>query len=248
MMMMTSMLCLFFLQSLAIASSTIATSSSDSISSSNVIVDNVSDDEHPSIIQLPIIKTAVGGIKLTDSTTHTSSTSSSRKIKDITTNNKQKLDNDNEKGIINSSSRNLNNNDVTTNLWTMNDPTIDYSENEFDGTNRLRLGYTTSDMIDETMFTSTWWTTDCKAGGKKIETTGVGYRFIYTSSTDQLGTYIRTVCNKRLFIPFAFACRTSTQSLSYSLFSHLPHLSLPFLSCVFLKFIFSKSTFLLLNR
>ena len=247
MMMMTSMLRLYCLQSLAIASSTIATSSSDSSSSSNVIVDNVSDDEHPNIIQRPVIKTA-GGIELTDSTTHTSSTSSSRKIKDITINNKQKLDNDNEKGIINSSSRNLNNNDVTTNLWTMNDPTIDYSENEFDGTNRLRLGYTTSDMIDETMFTSTWWTTDCKAGGKKIETTGVGYRFIYTSSTDQLGTYIRTVCNKRLFIPFAFACRTSTQSLSYSLFSHFPHLSLPFLSCVFLKFIFSKSTFLLLNR
>ena len=164
-----------------------------------MIIDNVSDDEHPNIIQIPIMKTAVSGIKLTDSITHTSSTSSSRKIKDITTNNKQKLDNDNEKGIINSSSRNLNNNDVTTNLWTMNDPTIDYSENEFDGTNRLRLGYTTSDMIDETMFTSTWWTTDCKAGGKKIETTGVGYRFIYTSSTDQLGTYIRTVRNKRLF-------------------------------------------------
>ena len=80
MMMMTSMLCLFFLQSLAIASSTIATSSSDSISSSNVIVDNVSDDEHPNIIQIPI----------TDSITHTSPTSSSRKIKDITTNNKQK--------------------------------------------------------------------------------------------------------------------------------------------------------------
>ena len=240
-MMMTSMLRLFCLQSLVIASSTIA--------SSNVIIDNVSDDEHPNIIQIPIMKTAVSGIKLTDSITRTSSTSSSRKIKDITTNNKQKLENNNnEKGIINSSSRNLNNNDVTTNLWTMNDPTIDYSENEFDGTNRLRLGYTTSDMIDETMFTSTWWTTDCKAGGKKIETTGVGYRFIYTSSTDQLGTYIRTVCNKRLFIPFAFACRTSTQSLSYSLFSHFPHLSPPFLSSVSLKFIFSKSTFLLLNR
>jgi len=69
------------------------------------------------------------------------------------------------------------------------EPIIDYSENEFDGTNRLRLGFTTSDMIEESMFTSSWWTTDCKAGGNKIETEGVGYRVIYTSNTDAPGTF-----------------------------------------------------------
>jgi hypothetical protein len=154
------------------------------------IIDHVSDDEYP-MIKRPI---QTGTIKLTDSTHTSSSSSSSSRLSKIkyTINSKQKsgsdenISNDNE---IDNENENENKNrklqapgSPGTNLWSMDDPTVDYSENEFDGTNRLRLGYTTSNIIEEAMFTSTWWTTDCKAGGNAIETEGAGYRFIYTSA------------------------------------------------------------------
>jgi hypothetical protein len=154
------------------------------------IIDHVSDDEYP-MIKRPI---QTGTIKLTDSTHTSSSSSSSSRLSKIkcTINSKQKSgsdenisndnDNENENENENKNRKLQAPGSPGTNLWSMDDPTVDYSENEFDGTNRLRLGYTTSNIIEEAMFTSTWWTTDCKAGGNAIETEGAGYRFIYTSA------------------------------------------------------------------
>jgi hypothetical protein len=152
------------------------------------IIDHVSDDEYP-MIKRPI---QTGTIKLTDSTHTSSSSSSSSRLSKIkyTINSKQKSgsdenisnDNENENENKNKNRKLQAPGSPGTNLWSMDDPTVDYSENEFDGTNRLRLGYTTSNIIEEAMFTSTWWTTDCKAGGNAIETEGAGYRFIYTSA------------------------------------------------------------------
>ena len=70
-------------------------------------------------------------------------------------------------------------------LWTLNEP-----EWEYDGdprSKRFRLKFTVNDMIDESMFTSTWWTKDCSAGGVLLAAEGLGYSFAYENNGDPPG-------------------------------------------------------------
>ena len=42
-------------------------------------------------------------------------------------------------------------------------------------------------MIEDSMFTSTFWTRECSAGGKRIATEGIGYRFEHESDGNPPG-------------------------------------------------------------
>ena len=82
-------------------------------------------------------------------------------------------------------------------LWTMNEPTLVLANDESNSNNnkRFHLTYEVNDMIEDTMFTSTFWaTTDCSSGESPLSEEGLGYRFITTndgvSSGD--GSNVRT--------------------------------------------------------
>jgi hypothetical protein len=70
-------------------------------------------------------------------------------------------------------------------LWTMNEPTLVATNDESSSNNdnkRFHLTYEVNDMIEDTMFTSTFWaTTDCSSGASSLSEEGLGYRFITTN-------------------------------------------------------------------
>ena len=68
-------------------------------------------------------------------------------------------------------------------LWTMNEPTLVATNDESNSNNkRFHLTYEVNDMIEDTMFTSTFWaTTDCSSGESPLSEEGLGYRFITTN-------------------------------------------------------------------
>ncbi|MGK3753717.1 MAG: hypothetical protein ACI8RD_006024 [Bacillariaceae sp.] len=83
-------------------------------------------------------------------------------------------------------------------LWTMNEPNLVYTEssNSNNGNKQFRLTYEVNDMIEDTMFTTTFWaTTDCSSGGTPLEDEGIGYKFISTNdilSVPGDGSSVRT--------------------------------------------------------
>ena len=75
-------------------------------------------------------------------------------------------------------------------LWDMDFPTFEFeaiatnnnSIENSDWNSKFRLTYTVNDMIEDTMFSATWWTApNCKAGGVPLEQYGIGYEFEYES-------------------------------------------------------------------
>ncbi|OEU06626.1 hypothetical protein FRACYDRAFT_254177 [Fragilariopsis cylindrus CCMP1102] len=68
-------------------------------------------------------------------------------------------------------------------LWTMNEPTLVATNEESNSNNkRFHLTYEVNDMIEDTMFTTTFWaTTDCSSGESPLSEEGLGYRFITTN-------------------------------------------------------------------
>jgi hypothetical protein len=70
-------------------------------------------------------------------------------------------------------------------LWTMNEPTLvndESSNNDINNNERFHLTYEVNDMVEDTMFTSTFWaTTDCSAGEIPLSDEGLGYQFITTN-------------------------------------------------------------------
>jgi hypothetical protein len=74
-------------------------------------------------------------------------------------------------------------------LWKMDFPIFEYEEiainnsiENSDWSSKFRLRYIVNDMIEDTMFSATWWTApNCKAGGVPLEQYGIGYEFEYES-------------------------------------------------------------------
>jgi len=74
-------------------------------------------------------------------------------------------------------------------LWEMEFPAFEFEEiatnnsiENSDWNSKFRLKYTVNDMIEDAMFSATWWTApNCKAGGMPLEQYGIGYEFEYES-------------------------------------------------------------------
>jgi hypothetical protein len=81
-------------------------------------------------------------------------------------------------------------------LWTMNEPNLEYVSLNSNGNKQFRLTYEVNDMIEDTMFKTTLWSTEaCSSGNIPLDFEGVGYQLISTNKVPTApgdGTGVRT--------------------------------------------------------